>query len=244
MEDLIFIAIVAALAGLIKGIGGFGSSLVTIPLLMYVLEIEDIVIMMITFNVLLNTMLLFENKGFKKENIKNNSVLLILGIFGTAIGVMLLSILSGEIIATIAATLILVAAIMQSYKLLVINPVHLKDSKLFQGIVGVISGMGNGIASIDGPPVIFYLVSTGAEKMRFKNTLAPHFLIMGIAGVILHFAAGNYTFDILKYTLYMAFFSAIGLIFGMLISRKLNEKNFQIAVVIILIGLATKMLFF
>ncbi|MDC0559111.1 sulfite exporter TauE/SafE family protein [Candidatus Izimaplasma bacterium] len=244
MEDLIYIAIVALLAGLIKGIGGFGSSLVTIPLLLYVFEIEAIVIMMITFSVLLNAMLLFENKGFKKKNIENISLLLIFGIIGTGIGVVLLTALSGAHITIIAAILLLVAAVMQSYKLLVKNPLILKDTKVFQGAIGLISGVGNGIASVDGPPVIFYLVSTGADKVRFKNTAAPHFLIMSVAGVVLHFIAGNYTLDIIKYTGYMAIFAAIGLVVGMIISKRLNERHFQIAVVIILFGLATKMLFF
>ena len=48
----------------------------------------------------------------------------------------------------------------------------------YQIIVGSLSGLGNGIASIDGPPVIFYLTATGEEKDKFKVTVASHFLIL------------------------------------------------------------------
>ncbi len=120
----------------------------------------------------------------------------------------------------------------------------MKESVIIQAIVGMFSGLGNGIASIDGPPVVFYLLATDAEKQRFKGTLATHFLVLGVIGVIGLVVLDMYTVNILLNTLFMGVFSVVGLLVGMWISSRLKERTFKIIILIILLLLDIKMLFF
>lgn len=246
MDELALVALIAILAGLVKGISGFGSSLVTIPLLRIVYGInrlDEIVIMMITFNVLLNFLLLFESKGFSLKSIKKVYLLTGTGVVFTFIGLSLLEYLDKTIISNVAAGLILIAVFVQVYKLYVKNPITLKPYKWLQVIVGAFSGLGNGIASVDGPPVVFYMTSINADKVTFKNTLAAHFLVMGIMGVTIMILRGMYTETIIINSMYFMLFSSIGLGIGMVMSKKMNESIFQKVILVILVFLAIRMMF-
>jgi len=245
MDAYILIALIGLLAGLVKGISGFGSSLVTIPLLTMVLGTErigDIIIMMITFNVLLNTLLMFENKGFSIKSLKNVYLITISGIIFSFVGILLRDSLEVKTIELIAACLIILAVIVKTTTLY-FKPIKVQPNWFTQILVGSLSGVGNGIASIDGPPVVFYLSGTNAEKAVFKNTLATHFLVMGIWAVVITAVKGDYSSAILIETGYITGFAVVGLVIGMLISKRLNEKSFQTVVLGVLILLALKMIF-
>ncbi len=247
MDELVLVALIGLSAGLVKGISGFGSSLVTIPLLTIVYgvgRIDEIVIMMITFNVVLNLLLMFENKAFHLNSLKGILPITITGAIFTFIGLYYLQDLDENTIKIIAGCLILLAILVTSYNLFVKNKIHMKPNVFVQVIVGVLSGLGNGIASIDGPPVVFYLTSVNSNKVEFKNTLATHFLVMGIIGVISILIQGLYTTTILLNTGFILIFTVVGLLIGMVISKRTNERNFQIIVLLILVGLIVRLIFF
>jgi uncharacterized membrane protein YfcA len=234
MNPLIWVALIALAAGLVKGLTGFGSSLVTIPLLSMIYPIEEVVIMMLTFNVLLNTILLVKHNGFSRQSIDYVWPISLTGIVGTFIGLTLLQTLDGSWISFIAGTLILFAVFNKLFRL----KVSLNESILTKMITGLFSGFGNGIASIDGPPVVFYLTGVNATKIKFKNTLAFHFLMMGLIAVIMLIFKDMYTLIILKQTLYFAVFASISVLIGIGLSKKMNEALFERMILFVLILLA------
>ncbi len=243
----VYIALIGVAAGLVKGLSGFGSSLVTIPLLLMVLGTEsyyEIVTILISFNVILNLLLVKENKAYKISNLRNFYPIVISGAVFTVVGLYFLQDINPIYVEYIAAPLIFLAILVIIYSLYIPNKIHLKPTLLYQLVVGILSGTGNGIASIDGPPVVFYLTTTGADKKQFKGTLASHFLILGIIGVISSMIFGRYSIDLLVNLLIMTVFTIFGLLVGMQISKRLNERTFQIAVLLILIALDIKMVFF
>lgn len=244
METYIYvlIALSAMTAGIVKGVSGFGSSLVTIPLLTWILGVErlpEIVVIMITFNVVLNSMLLVENKGFHPDVLKRVWLIPLFGSIFTFVGIQILFTVDEQVISYIAGGLIIVAVINKAFRL----HLSLKDNAFTRIVIGSLSGIGNGIASIDGPPVVFYLTSINAKKVEFKNVLAANFLVMGIIGVIIHIIEGSYNIELLGLIAFVTAFTIIGLIIGMLVSRKLNEQVFERIVLVILIGLAISLFF-
>ena len=99
MDVFVYMACIGLAAGLVKGVSGFGSSLVTIPLLTMVFgvdRLEEIVVMMITFNVVLNILLMKENKAFKMEHLQNIKLIVIPGAIFTVIGLLGLKNLNGD----------------------------------------------------------------------------------------------------------------------------------------------------
>ncbi len=237
--ELLLIALVGLFAGLVKGVSGFGSSLVAFPLLLFFFPPEEVVVMLLTFNVVLNLLLLFENKAFQFRSLKSIAVLTISGVTVSLITLYFIGDISSPVIKLFAAILIVFAII---NKLHVVN-IHFEDKPLPQALAGIASGFGNGLASIDGPPVVFYLTGIDAKKAKFKNTLATYFLTMGLISVSFLITLGRYNIEILQNTAYVALFAGIGVIVGMIISSKLSEKLFSNVVVLILIGLGCKMFY-
>lgn len=237
--EILYLVLIGLAGGLVKGTSGFGSSLVTIPLLFLVgYTSGEAVTMMITSNVILNLMLIYENKNyFQIETVKKIYPIIVGGILFTGIGLTINDNIDPYIIELIAGSLILVAIINTTSVL----ELKIKDNFISLFIVGMFSGIGNGVASIDGPPVVFYLTSIGAKKERFKSTLAVHFFIMGIIGIVLLIITGAYTSALLLSTMYLFLSLVVGLLIGMLIGRKLSEELFKKAVLIVLIGLAVSL---
>lgn len=234
----VYIALAALLAGLVKGTSGFGSSLVALPLLTIFYDTQTVVIMMLTFNVFLNFLLHFEHRTFSFDHLKGVSVLTIFGVLFTFVGIYLLGNLNGEIIKLIAFFLIVFAILNKVFSV----HINIKDTPVMQGLTGIFSGLGNGIASIDGPPVVFYLTSIKADKKKFKSTLASYFMIlaiMSIAGLIL---TSQYTKDMMFDLFYVGTFASIGTLIGIFISTRLDEKKFDKYVVVLLIVLAVSMI--
>lgn len=233
----VYIALAALLAGLVKGTSGFGSSLVALPLLTIFYDTQTVVIIMLSFNVVLNFLLHFEHKTFSFEHLKGISVLTIFGVIFTFVGIYLLGNLDGEVIKYIAFVLIVFAILNKVFSF----HINLKDTPFMQAFTGLFSGLGNGIASIDGPPVVFYLTSIKADKKKFKSTLASYFMILAIMSVVGLILTSQYTRDMLFDLFFIGLFASIGTLIGMYISSKLDEKKFDKYVVVLLIALAISM---
>lgn len=237
---LVFVGLIAFSSGLVKGTSGFGSSLVALPLLLIFYPFEEVVVMMITYNVVLNSLLHFENKDFSINHLKEVWVLAMFGIVATFIGIYYLSSLNEMIIKCFAAVLIFFAILNKVSKF----KYEFKDNYINQAITGFFSGIGNGVASIDGPPVVFFLTGIQAEKSKFKNTLASYFLMLGIFSVILLGLDGRYSGEILLNTLYAGIFAIIGVVIGMLVSKRLNEEVFEKVIIVLLVFLGISMFIF
>lgn len=235
--ELLFLAIIGLFTGLVKGTSGFGSSLVAFPLLILYFHETDVVIMMITFNVILNLLLLFENKAFEFGNLKKIWVLTLFGASSSLYGFYIIGDLDSQVIKYIAAILIFFAIINKVSNI----KIRIKDNAFTQAITGIFSGLGNGVSSIDGPPVVFFLTSVGADKAKFKNTLATYFLTLGVISVVILISLGKYTSVILYNTLYISLFAMIGVVIGMLISKKINEHTFSRLIVLLLVILGISM---
>ncbi len=238
MDIIIYISLIGLAAGIVKGASGFGSSLVAIPLLSLLYVSTEPRTMMITANVILNILLIYENKSyFKKSTIIKIIPLTLAGILFTALGLYVSEQISPQLVKYIIGVLIFLAIFI---KLFTFN-IHLKDSILNRIIFGSFSGIGNGIASVDGPPVVLYLTGIEAKKEEFKGTLATHFLVMGVIAILLLAGTGSYTTLLWGHIGFLVGSLIIGLIIGMLISKRLNEQKFEKVVLFILIGLGISM---
>lgn len=247
MEEFILLGLIALTAGLVKGLSGFGSSLVALPLLLMLYPNQDFIVLttiLISSNVVLNFLLMFENNAFSIKSLEKIYLITLSGFVFTFVGLMLLNQLNGDTINIVAASLIFFAVIVKAYQLFAKTPFKIKESKILQVVVGAISGIGNGFGSIDGPPIVFYLSGIGADKKQFKNTMASHALVMGIMGVLILLVTGNYTLYVLPRIGMFAMVASMGTLAGMFVSKRINDRTFQIIILIILMVLDIKMIFF
>jgi hypothetical protein len=247
MDEFIYLGLIALSAGLVKGLTGFGSSLVAIPLLLMLYPNQDFVIIttiLISSNVILNFLLMFENNAFSIKSLEKVYVITITGVAFTFVGLLLLTRVNEATISNIAASLILFAVVVKAYQLFATKSFKIKENKALQFLVGAISGMGNGFGSIDGPPIVFYLSGIGADKKQFKNTMASHSLVMGVMGVFIFLITGNYSMYVLPRIGIFVLLASFGVLGGMMVSKRINDRTFQIIVLVILVMLDIKMIFF
>lgn len=238
MDIILYIILIGLAAGMVKGASGFGSSLVAIPLLSLLYTGTEPRTMMITANVILNVLLIYENRAyFKKATIIKIIPLTLAGIVFTGFGLYISETIEPQVVKYIIGGLIFFAIF---NKIFTIN-LHIKDTILNRIIFGSLSGVGNGIASVDGPPVVLYLTSVEAKKQEFKGILASHFLIMGFIAVGMLLGSGSYSSGLLIHIVYLVGALIIGLLVGMAISKNLNEERFEKVVLVVLIGLGISM---
>lgn len=238
--EIFYLVLIGLSAGMVKGTSGFGSSLVAVPLLFLVgFDKTEIVTMLITTNIAMNIMLMYENKKYFHVNtIKKIYPIILGGVIFTGIGLFIIFNVSVNkyMVEFIAGVLIVVAI----FNKITSMELKLKENFISLFTVGIFSGLGNGLASIDGPPVVFYLLGINTGKEKFKSTLAVHFFIMGIAGVLILIFSGAYA-NVLLPTLYLFLAMTVGLIMGMIVSKKLNEEVFEKVILVVLIGLAVSL---
>lgn len=234
--EILYLVLIGLSAGMVKGTSGFGSSLVAIPLLFLAgFSSNEAVTMMITTNIILNVLLIYENKSyFHMDTVKKIFPIILGGVLFTAVGLYFNKNINEYVVELIAGVLILLAIINTITNI----EIKMKENFISLFTVGLLSGIGNGLASVDGPPVVFYLRSINAKKEKFKSTLAIHFFIMGIAGVLILFFNGSYNTTVLLSTSYLFVSLVAGLVIGMIIGKKLNEDTFKKVVTVVLIGLA------
>jgi uncharacterized membrane protein YfcA len=248
MDIWIYVVLIGIATGLVKGISGFGSSIVAIPLLLHVFGddyLAQIIVIMVTLNLLLNSILLISHKGFHPRSLQNVWLISLLAVIFSVVGVFILINTPTSAVKYVAFGFVLLAILVKGFFLIpkFQGVSFIKDTPILKMIVGTLSGLGNGIASIDGPPVVFYLTVIKADKIRFKNTLAAHFIVTGITVVITHILVGTYTLDILWYSLGMTLSTVAGLLVGIRLSHKMNQSIFDLFVIIVLTGLAFTLLF-
>ena len=235
------IVLIGFLSGLVKGISGFGSSLVALPLLVFVLgqnAMTQIVVALVTFNLLLNSLLLREHRGLSLYIWKQYWMIPFFGIIFTIIAANALYKIPTDIIRY-AAFLFLIMAIVSR-----LFPLHLplKDNNITKSIVGILSGIGNGLASIDGPPVVAYLTTIKADQATFKVVLAFHFLTMGLFAALIHFLKGAYQQDMILLYTSLSLGSLCGILVGLKIARHLNQKTFDRIVLVLLLLLSISLI--
>ncbi len=119
---------------------------------------------------------------------------------------------------------------------------NFKDNILTKIIVGMFSGIGNGLASIDGPPVVAYLTTIKVDQKTFKNVLAGHFLLMGILAAVVHYFNGAYKIDTILNTLYLSIGAIMGINIGIKIARYINQELFDKIVLVLLLILSITMI--
>ena len=68
MEEFFILLLIIMVAAFVSGTSGFGSNLITIPLLVYFFDIKEVLPIIVTINIMLNiTMLRSEERRVGKE---------------------------------------------------------------------------------------------------------------------------------------------------------------------------------
>ena len=214
-------AAIVLLAGFVRAISGFGFALIATPLLLFVLDPKSVVVINIIIGFPIGLLLLFHTR----QHIDVKRVLLMCGggILGVPIGAYLLSNLDPSMIKLIIAILIVPFSIV----LLLGHSHQFKRDSLGCGISGFAGGLLGSSTSLNGPPVVLFLLNQGLVKERFVGTLTAYFLFMGVASVGAFSSLGMVTIDLLIKVAMLSPTSILGFYIGIKVLPKINAILFR-----------------
>lgn len=230
MEIYIFLGLIALCAGFIQGLSGFGSVLLSLPLLALFLEVKTAIPLVALCGVAMSIFLLVQLRQHWEW--KKVYPLCLGSIPGAPVGVWFLSRTDAQLIQWIVGIVLIAYAL---YSLL-LKPAPRATGKVLVYFYGFIAGCLGGAISASGPPVIVYTALQPWRKDQIKVTLQGFFIITGIVVVIFQAIGGLVTERVLWYSLVSLPLLLVGTWAGSLLYGRMEEDTYR-RILLILIGL-------
>lgn len=172
MENVLYTAVVIFVAYFVRGIAGFGSGLVAIPLLLLVHPLNIVVPVVIALDFL----------GSLAQGLKNRdkicwreiTPLLPFTLIGCGVALLLFKTADITTLTTALAIFIILFAI---YQLLPLP--ELKGSKIWSIPAGLLGGLVGTLFGTGGPFYMIYLSVRGLDKTQLRSSFATYFFVDG-----------------------------------------------------------------
>lgn len=230
VEIVIIASLIVIMGKTIKGLTGFASSPIIVPLLTLFLDLKFVVPVVATITFFSGLiMFILTRKHIKKDEFL---LVLIFVIIGSFIGSQILAYFDSNILKKILGVTIILYAL----KMLLSQNISLnKNLKKFWGaLAGFIGGIFGGLFDVNGPPIVIYM-SHKLSKKPFRATITAIFFVDVIWRNILYTLNGVATLESLKFALYLLPALTIGILLGSKLQVNINEALFKRIVAIILL---------
>ena len=229
-EILVLAVLIAFLAAICSSLTGFGFALTMVPLLTLVWDVKLVVATTILLGLLNQTALLFEVRG----HIVPSRVTILLAGFALGMpgGLFLLERLDSDSLKVMVSATVLVTG----FALFWIPAYEIRRGATPLGIAaGALSGVLGPTTSMNGPPIVIYLLGRHGGVEAFRSTILAYFLPVGIIMTATFAALGRLTGDvILTAALCMPAIVAGGQA-GSWLRRRLSEERFRSLVLGVLV---------
>jgi uncharacterized protein len=214
-----YYGIVLFVAYLVRGIAGFGSGLIAVPLLTLRSPLTAVVPLVVSLDYL----------GSASQGIKNATkiawreqvVLIPFMATGVAVGLVLLRSVPTAVLAQILGGFVLLYAI---YQWLPLPP--LRSSRPAAAGCGVLGGLVGTLFGTGGPFYVIYFNLRELEKSTLRATFAVNFLVDGGIRLIAYALTGLYRWETLVALVVTLPVAAVGLYLGGRVHTGLSQRFF------------------
>lgn len=229
MTAYLLVPLIFFAAGFLQGLSGFGSALIAMPLLAFLIDIKTAVAVCTLCGLIINLQMTFN----LSRDVKIKTIIPLIGgcIPGTLAGLALIKLVDGHIITLLLGVLVAAYAL---YCLL-IKPVVLNLNRKWGVLAGFFTGLISASISAGGPPTIIYSTLMGWKKNEFKATLASFFLISASLSVLGHILSGVTTFYVVKLFIASLPLVILGVYVGNKLAGKVSEESYKKVVMILLV---------
>jgi uncharacterized membrane protein YfcA len=233
VETAIYSGLVLLLAYWVRGMAGFGSGLIAVPLLTLMWPVTLVVPVVVALDYL----------GSAGQGIKNvdrvawteQLVLIPFMVVGVGMGLWVLSAVPTAVLARILGGFVVAYA---TYQMLPLP--ELRGSRLAATHCGFLGGLVGTLFGTGGPFYVIYLNLRGLDRTVFRATFAMNFLIDGGVRLAAFVGAGLFSRQVLGYLLAAVPIAGAGLYVGGRIQTGLSPRAFLIVIRLLLLtsGLA------
>jgi len=235
--ELILILLVTLFASFTHTLVGFGSALVTMPILAKLLGVQ-VAAPLVALIVPTIEFILFVRYR-ESFNLRVVWRLIASAMVGIPLGVWSLRQVDERIILRILGVILILYAL---YGFLRLRLPKLEHSSWAYGF-GFIAGLLNGAYNTSGPPMIIYGNCRDWSPQEFKANLQGFFAVTGLWVIINHAFNGNLTPFVWQHYLLSWITIAIGIWLGLKLDQYIDQADFRKIVLIMLIILGVIMLF-
>jgi uncharacterized membrane protein YfcA len=235
LDTLPYVAVVIAIAYVVRGIAGFGSALIAVPLLALTQPITVVVPLVVLLDYLCSA-----TQGIKnRQHIQWQELLPLLPFTFTGV-ISALYLFRHLDAASLAQALGIFIVIYAVYQLLPLK--HLNGSRLLAAPAGVLGGMVGTLFGTGGPFYVIYFTLRNLDKGAFRATFATNFLIDGSIRLVGYATAGFFLGDTLDLLAIAIPTALLGLYLGGQIHTNLPQVLFTRLVSVLLLGSGTALL--
>ena len=237
MQTYIWVFLILFLAGFTHGVSGFGSVILSIPLLAVVLDIKSVIPLANLIAVTMTVTVFLQLRH--QFDWKRLSPLIWGAMPGIVLGVFFLKRLDKETIHWLLGVLLIGFAL---YSLL-FRSSRKEIRKKWAYVFGFLSGCLGGAFGASGPPVIAYTSLQTWSKDQIKVTLQGFFFLSGVAIGISHALSGITTFRVLHF--YVSGLPALllGAGLGSFFYGFINEESYRRLIIFLLACLGVLMIY-
>ncbi len=235
LPSLLFPASVLFFAYMIRGVAGFGSALIAVPLLALTLPLTIVVPLVVFLDYLGSA-----SQGINNRNkIRWREILPLLPFtfLGVAVSLYVMDSVRPEMLSVALGGFVILFAV---YQLL---PMSLgKASRQIAIPAGFSGGFVGTLFGTGGPFYVIYLNLRHLDKDSFRATFAAIFLIDGALRLGGYAVKGFYTIEMLGYMAMAIPVAGLGLFFGGRIHTALGRDTFVRLISVLLLGSGTALL--
>lgn len=230
MEIYIILGIISFGAGFIQGLSGFGSVLLSLPLLAIFLDVRTAIPLVGLYGVALTVFLLVQLR--QHWDWRKLYPLCAGSVPGAPVGVWLLNRLDAQIIQWIVGVVLILYAL---YSLLM-KPVAREFARIWAYIAGFLAGCLGGAISASGPPVIVYTSLQPWSKDQIKVTLQGFFVISGLVVIVSQTVGGLMTEKVIIFFLASLPVLIFGTWIGSLLYGRVKDESYR-RIMLVILGL-------
>lgn len=227
---------ILALAYIIRGMAGFGSGLIAIPLLSLMMPLTVVVPMMVLLDYLVSLA-----QGIKNRDQilwKELLPLIPFSMVGVVVAILFLPMSDGLLLSKAMGIFIILFALYTLSGFTFRTGV----SKAWSGLAGLSGGMIGTLFGTGGPLYVTYFKARGLDKAVFRTTLAVTFLLDGI-GLIAGFGSAGYLNMNLLTLLFISLPVMVVFVYiGGHVHTRISQAQFQKAISVLLILSGTVLL--
>ncbi|AWK52730.1 sulfite exporter TauE/SafE family protein [Clostridium beijerinckii] len=234
----IFLFISTLLAYFIKGITGFGNTLVMGSLFSFVVSNRLTTPVDLIFGIPTNTYIVWrERKNISLKVVIPLSLMLLAGIIP---GTFLLKVGNDRILKSILGVVVVGMALEMWTRKPNKNESQ-KNNPIFMVLIGVISGVLAGLYGI-GALLVAYISRTTDNKSEFRANICCVFLVDNIFRFFLYLFTGILNKEIFILTLFLSPAVFLGMIIGIKVDSKMKEETVKKVIIYLLIISGTVLL--
>lgn len=234
-EYSLYAALVLFVAYLVRGVAGFGSGLVAIPLLALRYPLPLVVPLVVLLDYL----------GSASQGVKNRELirwgdllpLIPFTVLGVLSALFLLNSLDPVLLARSLGTFVIAFAI---YQLLPVPP--LRGSRISSIPYGYLGGLVGTVFGTGGPFYVMYLNLRGMDKGAFRASFASYFIVDGTMRLVGYTAFGFFHREALWLAALAIPVAALGLFAGGRLHLGISQDGFKRVISVLLLASGTALI--